>query len=116
MEPTQDNFCIGIITAPHGVHGAVRVHASTDSVEDFLKYKQIRDINGTIFKIKKFRPFKDLIATIKFENINNRNQAEELRNTKLYVDKAEQPPLREEEYYVSDLIGLDVTAIDGKDL
>lgn len=51
-----------------------------------------------------------------FEGIEDRTQAEELRNLIVSVRSAEVPPLPEGEYYLHQLLGLQVIAEDGQDL
>jgi 16S rRNA processing protein RimM len=45
---------------------------------------------------------------LRFEGISDRTQAETLRHCQLVVDERDRPHLEEDEYHVSDLIGLEV--------
>lgn len=45
---------------------------------------------------------------MKLKNINDRNQSDELVPFEIYIDKKDLPELEEDEFYMVDLIGLDV--------
>jgi 16S rRNA processing protein RimM len=65
-------------------------------------------------KITAFRPAKEGEAVIAFEGIGDRNQAEALKGTELFVDRAALPQPEEEEFYHADLIGLEVRDSEGR--
>jgi len=50
---------------------------------------------------------------IRFEGYPDRTSAERLRGTLIEIDETDLPPLAEDEYYVDDLVGLDVVTQDG---
>jgi 16S rRNA processing protein RimM len=52
-----------------------------------------------------------IIARI--DGVEDRNAAEALRGTRLYVERAALPPTAEEAYYHTDLIGLEAVGMDG---
>ncbi|MEI7669411.1 MAG: ribosome maturation factor RimM, partial [Pseudomonadota bacterium] len=65
------------------------------------------DKSGKIYKVKIHNIIKhDVIASI--EGITDRNQAEKLKNTRLYVSRDKLPEPDDDEYYHEDLIGLPV--------
>lgn len=49
---------------------------------------------------------------IRFEGYADRTAAERLRDTLIEIDASELPPLPEDEYYVDDLVGLEVVTVD----
>lgn len=51
---------------------------------------------------------------VKFEGYPNATAAEALRGTDLEIDEADLPPLPEGEYYLHDLIGLEVVTVAGE--
>jgi 16S rRNA processing protein RimM len=106
--------CVAIITGAHGVHGAVKVKSFTHNPADMETYKIVRNEEGRAFKIKNFKIHKNDIAIIKFYDINDRNMAEELTKTKLFVERDILPDLEEEEFYHADLVHLKVMADDEK--
>ena len=100
------------IGAPHGIKGEVRVKPYGDP--DMLnQYGKLENKDGQKFKIKRMRPQKNMMV-VKFEGVNTREEAEALNRVELFVDRAKLPALEEEdEFYVEDLIGVDVLDISG---
>lgn len=110
----QDLIHIGTIVAPQGLQGELRVTTESDFPERF-KTPGIRWIttpcqtNPQPVELLKGRqiPGKNVFV-IKLAQVCDRNQAETLKGSKLYVDKNDKPFLEEGEYHVADLINLEV--------
>lgn len=112
----QDNdldICIGIITSVNGVRGNVKIKSFTEKPSDIADFQYVfNPESNRSFKIKVVTTRKDhLIASI--EGIESRNEAELLRNTKLFIKRTELPQAKEGEYYHTDLMGLEVFYQDG---
>lgn len=121
--PTPDDWIeIGTIVAPQGLHGEVRVFSNSDFPERF-------EVPGKRWLLRpgetKPQPVELLAGNpvegknlyiIKLSEVENRNQAEELRGCKLLVPESDRPQLGEDEYHVRDLIGLPVFMQDSGDL
>ena len=54
------------------------------------------------------------MVLIKFKDINTVEQAELLRNSYIEIDREQAIPLKEGEYFIADLIGLDVYTDEDK--
>jgi 16S rRNA processing protein RimM len=103
---------MGVITAPHGIKGEVRIRSFTADPGDLTAYGALCDKHGVIYDvvIKSFT--KDVvIATI--TGITSRDDAEKLRNVELCVPRSALPDGDENEYYHEDLIGLTLSTEDG---
>ena len=100
-------IAIAKITKPHGVKGEVRATVLLDSPELFCRVKSayLEDIKVRISARKAGDA-----AIVSIENVMNRDDAELLRGKTLYVDRKEADRLKENEYFVDDLIGLTVYA------
>ena len=97
---------IGIITRPHGLKGEIKVLPLTDDPERFNKLTKVYLLNNDKYHLENITSVKkanDFIIA-KFENYNNREDVEKLRNTYLFIDKKEGVPLEEGEYYTQDLV------------
>lgn len=106
------DICIGIITSVNGVRGNVKIKNFTENPSDIANFKNIYDENNKSYKISIASVRKDcLIAGI--DGINNRNEAETLRNTKLFISRSELPEASNDEYYHADLLGLNAKYEDG---
>lgn len=105
---------VGIITSPQGLKGELRVYPDSDFPERFtqagtrwLQHPDTSDFKEVQLQGGRYLAGKNLYV-IKIEGIEDRRQAEELRNYKLLVDKRDRPKLKTGEYHVSDLVGLEV--------
>ena len=112
-------FEIGIITKPQGINGEVRVLPTTDDPGRFglLEEVNIRLPNGqeTVSKIKSIRLHKGFVL-LRFDGIVDRNAAEKLVRGILLIPPDAALPLKTDEYYIRDLIGLQVKTEDGNQL
>uniref|UniRef100_UPI0018DFAFD2 ribosome maturation factor RimM n=1 Tax=Roseomonas rosulenta TaxID=2748667 RepID=UPI0018DFAFD2 len=93
---------VGEIGRPHGVRGLVRLRAFTEDPAAIAAYSPLTDETGT-------RRFAitlkggDIAAV---EGVADRDAAQRLTGTKLFVDRDRLPPPEDEEFYLVDLIGL----------
>lgn len=107
------DICVGVITSVNGVRGNVKIKSFTEKPEDIVSFARVfNPESNSSFKISVVSIKKDhLIASI--EGISSRNDAEELRGTKLYIKRSELPEAKDGEYYHADLMGLEVYYQDG---
>lgn len=101
---------VGQIVKPQGIRGEVKVKASDPS--RFCVLKTV-NIDGKAYKITGVR-VADGAAFIKFDGVDDRNMAEALRGKMLFVDRSDLAPLEKGEFYVADLIGARLIAVDGE--
>ena len=106
--------CIGMITAPHGVRGAVRVKSFTADPEAITRYGPLYNAPGSRkFTFSQAGWVRQQVI-VKIDGVQDRDQAEGLRGTKLYVPRDALPDLNaDDEYYLTDLVGLTVEWADG---
>ncbi len=99
-------ICLGQIGAPHGVRGEVRLHSFTAEPAAIASYGPLETEDGRVFKIETLRPAKHAFVA-KLSGVADRDAAERLANTKLYVRRERLPePAAADEFYYADLIGL----------
>lgn len=108
---------IGEITKPHGVRGEVRVRPHTDLPERFgwLSQVYVGKTRLQLLNVESVRWHKDILL-MKFEGLDNRNEIEGFRGHNLHVPESEAIPLAEGEYFLYQLIGLQVVSDDGQEL
>ena len=107
---------IGQIVNTFGIKGMVKVKPFTDNIERFnnLEKIDIKNKSGqTEYKIQEIKYHKNMVL-IKFEGIENPEQADLLRNSYLIVDRETEEPLEPGRYYIVDMIGLDVFTDDNE--
>ena len=107
---------IGQIVNTFGIKGMVKVKPFTDNRERFSNLEKIyiKNKSGqTEYKIQEVKYHKNMVL-IKFEGIENPEQADLLRNSYLMVDRETEEPLEAGRYYIVDMIGLDVFTDDNE--
>jgi 16S rRNA processing protein RimM len=111
--PKSDyDVCVGVITSVNGVKGYVKIRSFTEHPQDIMTFKKIFDVSNKEYNINIINLKKDyVIAGIK--GIDSRDEAEKLRNIRLYIKRSELPNAGQEEYYHADLLGLDAKLKDG---
>ncbi|MTI01078.1 ribosome maturation factor RimM [Roseibium sp. RKSG952] len=100
------------IGAAHGIRGEVRVKPFGDDLLSFSDYGSLITDDGRVFEVDRARVQKT-VAVTKFRGVDDRNAAETLNGTDLYVFRDQLPEPDEDEFYYSDLVGLDVKQPDG---
>jgi 16S rRNA processing protein RimM len=107
---------LGIIGAPHGIRGEVRVKSYTADPTDLGRYGPLTAEDGRSFAVRTVRAAKDVVV-VRFAGIDDRNAAEALNGVKLFVPRAVLPPPEEEDEFLhADLIGLRAETEAGEDL
>jgi 16S rRNA processing protein RimM len=99
--------------AAHGIKGEVRLKFYGDDPAGLTDYGPLQDENGKAYKILSFRPSKEIFIT-RIDGITSRELAEKLARTKLYLDRNLLPETENDEFYHSDLIGLEAHDEQGK--
>jgi 16S rRNA processing protein RimM len=104
----EDLVCLGIITSPHGIKGAVKIKTFTEKPENIFLYGDLTNDNKNYrINLASIVSNNSVIATI--SGVNSRNEAEVLRNKKLYIARNKLPVINDEDkFYQSDLIDLEV--------
>ncbi len=114
----EELFQVGIITSTHGVRGEVKVFPTTDDVKRFKRLKEVildtgkEKINLEVEGVKFFKQ----MVILKFKGIDTLNDVEQYRQKSIYVTRANAVRLSKDEYFVADLIGLQVIDEENKDL
>lgn len=115
-EGPDRSVCVGVVTGPHGVGGALRIKSFTARPEDIVAYGPLADETGRRrYGVRLVGAAKGVLIA-RLSGVEDRNRAEELRGLRLYLPRAALPPPAEEEFYHADLIGLDAVLGDGMPL
>ena len=105
----NNKILVGKIVAPQGIRGEVRVHTYTAAADD-LRALKILDL-----PIKFVRTAGRDVAICRVNGVTDRNAAESLRGTDLFISRDSLPATATDEYYQADLIGFDVVR-DGENI
>ena len=112
----EDLLKVGVITTTHGVRGEVKVFPTTDEAERFLELDYVLLDTGRELRkleIQNVKFFQKYLAILKFKGIDNINDIEMYKGRDLWIPREEGQELEEGEYYVADLIGMNVLLEDG---
>lgn len=108
MTKLQNPVQLGVIGAPHGIKGEVRVKTFTEDPLALGEYGPLTTEDGTTLTVRSVRPAKTVVV-VRFKEVQDRDAAEALNGKGLFVERAALPDnLDEEEFYHADLIGLQV--------
>jgi len=104
---------VGVVADAHGIRGQVKIRSFTANPRDLTAYGLLTDRAGNrVFRVKVMGEAKNLLICA-ILGIRTRNEAEALRGTELYIDKAALPRPKANEFYCADLIGLTVHTAEG---
>lgn len=105
--------CVGMFSGAHGVRGDVRLRSFTDDPKAIKNFDAIhKGANGPIVSFKVSKVIKGGFAA-QVEGITNREDAQLLNGTQLFVPReAIGETADEDEYFLADLIGLEVVDRD----
>lgn len=105
---------LGRIIGVHGLRGEVVVRSETADPMDIGIYGELSDAAGKrqlSLKAIRLTPKGGVIARV--AGVNDRNAAEALAGTDLYIERSHLPPPKDDEFYHVDLIGLKAETSDG---
>lgn len=109
---------MGVIGKPHGVRGAVHIHAYTEAAASLADFP-LQDQHGRRIDLAWIG---DNLARITLHEPNgkrtvtDRDAAAKLVNLQLFAARDALPPADDDEFYLADLIGLAAIGADGTTL
>lgn len=109
----EDRVLLGVIGAPHGVRGEVRIKTFTGDPLAIGDYGPLFDESGRSFVIADVRPAKEVVVA-RIEGVASREAAEALNGVKLHIERSRLPAVEDEdEFLQADLVGCAVTDAEG---
>ncbi|MEW2918177.1 MULTISPECIES: ribosome maturation factor RimM [Ruegeria] len=104
----SDLICVGSIAGSYGVRGEVRLKSFCAVPEDIETYSPLTDENGgERYPLVLTRPIKNGFAA-RLGGIETKEQADAINGLRLYARRDQLPSLPDDEFYHTDLIGLEV--------
>jgi 16S rRNA processing protein RimM len=105
-----------VVASAHGLRGALKLRCFTERPEDVAAYGPVFDRHGNrLFELEVIGPAPGGVLA-RAEQVQDRNAAEALRGTELFVPRSALPALPPEEFYYSDLEGMEALRPDGSHL
>ena len=130
----EDFLRVGVVTTTHGVRGEMKVYPTTDDPKRFLDLEKVfvdepegpkgtkeqpgKGPKAPVKTVRRERAvegvkfFKNLVI-LKLAGIDDMDAAAKLRGAELYVSREDAVPLEEGEYYIADLLGMEVVSDEG---
>ncbi len=111
----EDLFQVGIITGTHGLKGEVKVFPTTDEVDRFLDLDHVLiqtkdgNLDAVVENVKFFKKF----VFVKFQGMDDINDVEQYKKCPIMVTRENAVPLEEDEFYIPDLLGMEVVDDSG---
>lgn len=110
-------ICLGKIVTAHGIKGLVKVACFGEEPESLERYGPLFiDEEGSRTLRLHLKSAMKGVFLAEIEGVDDRNAAEALRGTMLYVERDSLPDPEEGQYYHADLIGLDAIDPSGEPL
>ena len=111
---SDDNqILLGVIGAPHGIRGEVRIKAFTGDPLAIADYGPLTDRKGRGFDISDIRPAKEVVIA-RIKGVTTREAAEALNGVELFVARDKLSASEDEDEFLhADLIGCSVIGPDG---
>ena len=105
---SDERICVGSIGGAYGVQGEVRIKSFCAVPEDIETYAPLTTEDGSrSFTLAIIRPIKNGFAS-RIAEVATKEQADALKGTQLYARRDQLPSLPDDEFYYTDLVGLDV--------
>jgi 16S rRNA processing protein RimM len=110
-------IALGRFGAPQGVRGEIRVKSYTGDPQAIAAYGPLTDEGGARrFVVKPLRPLRDDMIVARVEGVATREAAAALNGVELYARRSQLPPPEPDEFYYSDLVGLEAVTPEGEAL
>lgn len=109
---SSSRICVGAISGSFGVRGEVRLKSFCAIPEAIADYGPVTSEAGREFRITLTRPVAGGLGA-RLTGVATKEEADALKGTQLYVGRDKLPSLGDDEFYHSDLIGLEVRDTGG---
>jgi len=106
---------LGVVGAPFGVRGWIKLRSHTDPPERLLDHRSLRIGRGSVWRDYRVeaRGRSGGALTVKLAGVEDRDQAQALRGAEVCVPRSELPPRDDKDFYRADLIGCEVVNLEG---
>jgi 16S rRNA processing protein RimM len=106
---------LGVVGAPFGVRGWIKLRSHTDPPERLLDHRSLRIGRGSVWRDYRVeaRGRSGGAPTVKLAGVEDRDQAQALRGAEVCVPRSELPPRDDKDFYRADLIGCEVVNLEG---
>jgi len=114
----KERLEVGQIVNTFGIKGFVKIYPYVDDISRFDNLKKVHiksKKDEKELQIEEVKYQKNMVL-VKFKGIERIEDAEKLRNYYVEINRADAIPLEEGQYFIADLLGLDVYLDTGEKL
>jgi 16S rRNA processing protein RimM len=115
VSSAASRICLGVIVGAKGLRGEVRVKSFAERPADVAAYGPLSTDDGRSFTLTVTGKAQGVVIA-RIKGVADRTAAEQLKGTKLYVDRDALPAADDGTYYHADLIGLAAVLSTGEAL
>lgn len=111
-----DYLRVGVVASAHGLKGELNVYPTTDEparFEDLDEVILVHKGSRRTLPVENVRYFKNMVI-LKLGGIDSRNDSEVLHGAELMIPREKAIPLADGEYFIGDLVGLEVWTDEGE--
>jgi 16S rRNA processing protein RimM len=108
-----EKFIIGLVGAPFGVKGFLKIHSCSGEIDHLLKLKSVivsKDGAEREYQIEEIAPALPSVL-MRFSSIDNPEKAKTLNGAQLIANREQAAPLSKGEFYIEDLKGLPIISL-----
>jgi 16S rRNA processing protein RimM len=109
---------IGVIAGPFGIKGQVKLKSFTDRPDHLSRH--VRDLfvgkARTLYTLTRVHEHKPGVLLLNLRGVESREAVDELRGAEVYIRESEAAPLAADEYYLHQLLGLQVLTVEGAEV
>ncbi len=110
----QDILQVGVVTSTHGIAGEVKVFPTTDDPKRFERLKTVLLDTGrgmSELEITSVKFFKNMVI-LGFKDYDKIEDVMKFKGKSLYVTRENAVKLKKNEYFIADLVGMEVFTED----
>jgi 16S rRNA processing protein RimM len=111
---TEELLLIGQIGGPFGVRGQFKLKSFTDSPDHIARHVRTLFVgkDRAEYTLRRLSVHKPGLLIAELQGVSSRDAADELRGAEVYIRAADAAPLAADEYFLHDLVGLEVHTVD----
>lgn len=111
---SEQKIIVGTISGAFGVHGDVRIKSFCAEPSDIFNYNPLQSEGGAAtYILGMVQPIKSGFSA-RIEGVATKEEADALKGISLYADRDALPSLPDDEFYHTDLEGLEVRDTGGE--
>ncbi|MQY42129.1 16S rRNA processing protein RimM [Epibacterium sp. SM1969] len=104
----SDLICVGAVAGSFGVRGEIRIKSFCTIPEEIFDYSPLSSEDGSqSYTLTLSRAIKNGFSA-RISGVETKEDADAIKGLRLFIERARMPKLPDDEYYHTDLIGLEV--------